>query len=181
MDVEFNAFSQGVSPGGLRNTTQIKILIEYLISTLTGKVTKQTILQALTTSSLVNYFEVLQCTYELIENGSILVDEEGQLSLSDMGKMTLRELVDSLPLTVRERAVADGAAYQLTERIHSAMSANIEADGDKFKVILKVYNNGETLMCITLQAADVEQAEQMKSAFLDDPAKLYSTVISLLS
>lgn len=181
MDVEFNAFSQGVVPGGLRNTTQIKILIEYLISTLTGKVTKQTILQALTTSALVNYFEVLQCTHELIENGSIVVDDEGHFSLSDMGKMTLRELIDSLPLTVRERAVADGTAYQLTERIHSAVSANIEADGDKFKVVLKVFNNDETLMSVTLQAADVEQAEQMKSAFLNDPAKLYSTVVSLLN
>ena len=88
MDYDSNAFTQGVSPGGLRNTAQIKLLIEYLVSRLDEPLTADIAVEALTKHMLANYFESVQAVDELTENGSLLRDESGILTLTDKGRRT---------------------------------------------------------------------------------------------
>ena len=68
MDNEFNAFSAGVEPGGLRNRTEIKILITFIVSRLKEPIKDVAMLEALQIHGLANYFEATQALDELLTN-----------------------------------------------------------------------------------------------------------------
>ncbi|MGN1478253.1 MAG: DUF4364 family protein, partial [Acutalibacteraceae bacterium] len=54
----YDAFSQGVEPGGLRSKNEIKILICYLICKMDSGLTKQQLSDIIVSKGLANYFEV---------------------------------------------------------------------------------------------------------------------------
>ena len=60
IDNEFDAFSGGVSLGGLRNTTHIKILVTYLVKKIKEPMKDSMIIEALQVHELANYFEAVQ-------------------------------------------------------------------------------------------------------------------------
>lgn len=180
MDNEINAFDEGVALGGLRNTTQIKLLVEYLVSSLDEPITEEMTVQALTIHSLANYFEAVQAINELINNGSLVRDSDGYLGITPAGADSLRELLGVLPVTVREKAMADAVALQMKARINGQTSATVSPVDGGYNVNCRVLNNGKPLMELNIFAADTEQAEDIRERFLDDPARLYSAVISAL-
>ena len=63
--MERDAFTAGVEPGGLNSTNEIKILCCYLISEMQRPVPHDLLVEALTVSGLVNYFEVASAISEL--------------------------------------------------------------------------------------------------------------------
>ena len=65
MHNEFDAFSQGVEPGGLRSKTQIKLLINYLVENIKEPINTSVIIEALQLHGLANYFEVTQAIDDL--------------------------------------------------------------------------------------------------------------------
>ena len=73
---EFDAFSEGVEPGGLRNRMQIKVLITFMVSRIKEPIRDTMLIDALQTHGLANYFETTQALDELLENG-ILVMADG--------------------------------------------------------------------------------------------------------
>ena len=179
MDYDSNAFTQGVTPGGLRNTAQIKLLVEYLVSRLDEPLTADTAVEALTKNMLANYFESVQAVDELVGNGSLLRDENGILSLTEKGKRTLAEIGGELPASVRERALADAAAIQLRKKLEGTTDTKIEQTDDGYNVTCKVLHKDKVLLSVTLHAVDYEQAEKIRDAFNSDPAGIYGSIISL--
>ena len=57
MDNEFDAFTQGVEPGGLRSRMQIKLLITFIVSRAGEPMKDSMIIEALQLHGLANYFE----------------------------------------------------------------------------------------------------------------------------
>ena len=180
MDYDSNTFTEGVSPGGLRSTTQIKLLIEYLASALDEPLTKEVAVEALTMHMLANYFETVQAVEELLKNGSLRKAEDGTLQLTDIGRETLSELFGELPASVRERALADGAAVQLRKRIEGSTVCKIEPADSGYNVICQILHKDNVLMGLTLHAVDYEQADKIRTSFNDNTAKIYGQIISML-
>ena len=56
MDNEFNAFDAGVSLGGLRNKTQIRILIAFLVKSVKDPLSESMAIEAVQAHGLANYF-----------------------------------------------------------------------------------------------------------------------------
>ena len=179
MDYDSNAFTQGVSPGGLRNTAQIKLLVEYLVSRLDEPLTADIAVEALTKNMLANYFESVQAVDELVANGSLIRGEDGVLTLTDKGRRTLAEIGGELPASVRERALADAAAVQLRKKLEGMTDTKIEQTDDGCNVTCKVLHKDKVLLSVTLHAVDYEQAEKIADAFNSDPAGIYGSIISL--
>jgi hypothetical protein len=179
MDYDSNAFTQGVSPGGLRNTAQIKLLVEYLVSRLDEPLTADIAVEALTKNMLANYFESVQAVDELVANGSLIRGEDGVLTLTDKGRRTLAEIGGELPASVRERALADAAAVQLRKKLEGTTDTKIEQTDDGCNVTCKVLHKDKVLLSVTLHAVDYEQAEKIADAFNSDPAGIYGSIISL--
>ncbi|MBQ6467431.1 MAG: DUF4364 family protein [Clostridia bacterium] len=177
---EINAFGEGVIEGGLRNTTQIKILIEHIIDSLKDPITPELAVEALTLNGIANYFDITQAISELIETGNIVQAEEDALHITSKGIESLRELLSDIPASVRERGLADAAAVQLRHRNAGSNSAVIVKSGEGYNVICTVLHNGHPVMSLTLYTADFVQAENVKNKFMEDPTKVYSTVISTI-
>ena len=72
MQNDFDAFSQGVELGGLRSTTQIKLLINYVVANIKEPVNLNIIIEALQLHGLANYFEVTQAMLKyFIKKGAL--------------------------------------------------------------------------------------------------------------
>ncbi len=179
MHNEFDAFSQGVEPGGLRSKTQIKLLVNYLVASIREPISTSTIVEALQIHGLANYFEVTQAIDDLIENGN-LSESDGMLYITPKGVIALGELSEELPNSVKETALADAMKLILLEKRESENTVDIKKTENGYFVTFKVMHKDLPLMELTVYAADLEQAEQLKSNFLKDPAHVYSTISASL-
>ncbi len=179
MHNEFDAFSQGVEPGGLRSKTQIKLLVNYLVANIKEPMSSSIIIEALQIHGLANYFEVTQAVDDLIENGN-LSEADGMLYITPKGVISLGELSEELPNSVKETALADVMKLIVLEKRESENTVDIKKTEDGYFVTLRVMHKNLPLMELTLYAVDLEQAEQLKSNFLKDPAHVYSTVAASL-
>ncbi len=179
MNNEFDAFSAGIEPGGLRNTTQIKVLINYILSKTAEAVKDTLVIEALQLHGLANYFEITQALDELIESGN-LINSDGELTVAPKGIIAANELADELPVTVKETALADLINLKMLEKREGENSVEIENCENGYNVTFIISHKGSKLMTLTVYAADSEQAMALKRNFLKDPAHVYSTVITSL-
>ena len=108
-----DALDAGIRPGGLRSKQDIKILICYILEKTGLKLSCQSLEQALISSQLVNYFEVSDCISDLIAKGNLKIEDE-YCVLTSSGSRIAAELEESLPPSVRDRAV--GTALSLYEK-----------------------------------------------------------------
>jgi hypothetical protein len=176
---EFDAFSEGVEPGGLRNRMQIKVLITFMVSRIKEPIRDTMLIDALQTHGLANYFETTQALDELLENG-ILVMADGYVYITPKGALSVDELARELPKSVKETAVADALKIQLLEKRESENTVDIKKTETGYLVTVRVIHKDEPMMELTVYAADSEQAEQLKHNFLKDPSHVYSTVVASL-
>lgn len=179
MHNEFDAFSQGVELGGLRSKTQIKLLINYAVASIKEPVSTPIIIEALQLHGLANYFEVTQAIDDLIENGN-LSESDGMLYITPKGVLSVGELSEELPSSVKETALADAMKLMLLEKRESENTVDIKKTENGYYVTFRIMHKDISLMELTVYAADFEQAEQLKGNFLKDPAHVYSTVAASL-
>ena len=71
MDLEYDAFDEGIEPGGLRSRNEIKVLICYLLKSIEQPISKQLINEILQENGLANYFEINQAVSDLVKAGSL--------------------------------------------------------------------------------------------------------------
>ena len=180
----YDAFFEGVEPGGLRSKSEIRLLICYIICKIDSGITKNQLTEILCRKSLANYFEISQALSEVIRNGNIRsdFDENGEeiLSPTELGKANTAQLEDDLPYTVKETAL--NAAVEMMTRFKRERENNIEIvpHGNGYDVTVSVMDGDDRLLSVTLFVADSEQAQAVKEKFLRDPVKFYSTVVALL-
>jgi predicted transcriptional regulator len=178
MDNEINGFDEGVAAGGLRNTTQIKILFEYLADALEGEADRYTLIQAVLLHSLANYFEASQALDELVEKGNLEKDENGALTLTETGKSSLDALLPDLPFSVREIAYADAKLIQKRERIKKSNKVEINKTENGYETVCRVFHGDEKLMTVSLYAPDLQAAIDIARKFDADPGKYYSQILA---
>ena len=121
---EFDAFSEGIEPGGLRSRTQIKILITFMVNKIKEPLKDTLIIEALQIHGLANYFEVSQALDELIDNGN-LSTADGFVYITPKGSLSVDELSQEIPKSVKETAVADALNLQLLEKRESENTVDI--------------------------------------------------------
>ena len=115
--MEFDAFSAGVSLGGLRNKNDIKLLICYILASIDHSLSKEDIVSVLQQYNLANYFEINSALSELIESENIKKDPENSnlYTAAESGKIISSQLSSSLPISIRDKAIK--AALSLLSKI----------------------------------------------------------------
>ena len=179
----YDAFFEGVEPGGLRSRNEIKLLICYIICKIDGGITKNQLTDILCRKSLANYFEISQALSDVIRTGNIrseFDDGEEFLYPTELGKANTNQLEDDLPYTVKETAL--NATVEMLTRYKREQENNIkiEPHGSGYDVTISVMDNDDKLLSVTLFVADYEQAQSVKEKYLRDPVKFYSTIVALL-
>lgn len=181
--VKYDAFAGGIEIGGLRNMLEIKILICYILECVKIPMKRNQICDSLQKTGLVNFFDTNSAIDELLENGTICEQEyagETHLVVTEKGGNSALALENTLLPGVRDRAVK--AALNIVSRARSERENNVKIEkvDDGCNITFEIQSSGINLLSLTLNVADVLQAEQLKDGFLDDPGALYSDIIERL-
>ena len=88
----FDAFSAGVEIGGLRSKNDIKILICYLLKSISTPLSEEDIVSVLQENNLANYFEVVSAFEDLKNMNNIYSYDKNELySVTETGKLCKRK------------------------------------------------------------------------------------------
>ena len=160
-----DAFTAGVRPGGLTNSTEIRLLLCYLVKN-AGPITRTEIENALMEEALVNYFEI----------GSCLDD------IARQGRKVAQELAYDLPRSVREKAVAAVLRSQTWARKEAEYSARISEKADGHcSVRCQVKALDSELFCLDIGTPDRLSAEMVKKQFILKGNEIYQMLITKLT
>lgn len=178
-----NASTAGVKKGGLISQAQIRILICYILDTLKEAVPAKQLSEQLHFDGIANYFEVDDAFGALLKNGQIEAADtlEETYIITEKGSRAAEELRTSLPFTIRE--VACSIAVKLLNKIKNSKEYNIEIVECKngYNVICSSEENGIKMMSASIYAADIQQAQCMKAAFLERAGKVFKDIIDTLT
>lgn len=179
----FDAFMEGVAPGGLRSRTDIRLLILYLLEQTDAPVPVRIISDVITDQELANYFEAMDAISELKENGNLTVsNEDGQESLviTDAGRAAVTYVEEDLPKSVRERALSATEHFLRLARHARENLVEVTPSGDGFNVCFSLKTGDTKLMELNMFVVSKEQAELLKNNYLEDPTHLYSSILTAL-
>lgn len=182
--MEYEAFSGGVEPGGLRTTYEINILICYLLKTVDAQFTKAQLTEILQRDGLVNYFELANSLNELVKLGQVTVTKndagENCYGITELGALACSTIERTVSVAVREKAVK--AALRLMKKVERERKnkAEITKVDDGYIVTMRILDYGSDLMELKLFLPDANQAALVKRQFMNDPQLLYKGVLSLL-
>ncbi len=182
--MERDAMSAGVNPiGGLFSIAEVRILICYILSSIGHPVPARQLAETLHHEEIANYFEVVDSMSELQKSGHIeCCDEKEDLYIATQkGKDTADTLKTSLPLVVKDRAYA--ATLKMVSRYRNAKETDIKVsrEGDRTFITCSALDGTGSFMSVKLMVTDEEQALFIKEKFIDNPSKIYSEIISLLT
>ena len=179
--MEHDAFTNGVEPGGLLNSREIRVLVCYMLNSMDEPMDRRSIVEIVFSEGIANFFETEAAIEELVNLGNLTEDENGFLELTPVGKEASETLVSRLPFTIRTRAVE--AAVKLMTRKRRAKDTRVEFQQLDVGVAVtcSIDRTEHPMMSFTLRVADMQQAELIRERFLDDPVIVYRLLISLLS
>ena len=182
--MEFDAFSAGVEPGGLRSQSEIRLLLCYLLKSVELPLSRSMILSVIQDSGLANYFEAAAALEELRESGSLVVAENSSdptYRIAQQGAMVADTLAERLPVSVREKSVS--AALSLLSRTRREQENKVVFRKQKKGLLVQCHiSDGDCdMMSIDLRVPDLLQAELVKKRFQSDPSAFYTAVLALLT
>lgn len=183
--MEYDAFDAGIELGGLRSRDDIRLLVCYLLKSIDAPMTRQMLNDAMQEDGLANFFEVGQAIEELLKTGNItadILDDEEVISVTEKGREAAELLQTSLPKTVREKAV--NSAIRLTTRAKIERENKIEVkkeDGGGYTITFTLFDRDTEMMKLSIYVVDSLQLETVKQNFINDPVKVYSSIITSLT
>lgn len=179
----FNTFDEGVSLGGIRSKTEIRILICYLFTSVKQPMSKETVVEALLERGLTNYFEASSCFDDLLKSGNIqsLENNPNLFEATANGKLISEQLEDSLALTVKERAIECAMTLLEKEKKEKENKVLIEKCSNGYNVKCIISGGDMELMSVSLFLADMEQARIVKKNFYKNPQLIYKIMLSAMT
>ncbi len=181
--MEFNAVSAGVAPGGLVSSSEIKVLICYILKSVKEPVPATKLCELLNYEGIANAFEVSDNIENLLNNKHIVcVDKvENTYTTTDSGNSIAETLKASVPISIREKACL--ATFKMLSRIRNTKETDIAItrEGDNTFITCSALDNESTVISVKLLVTDENQAISIKNKFLDDPSGIYSKIIDLFT
>ena len=179
--MEFDAFTGGVDPGGLRNRADIGILICYMLDSIDQPFLQKDLVEIIQENGLANYFEIISSISELVKCRNITYTDQEQttLRITENGRLISRQLNTNLSLSVRQKAA--GATVQFMERRKTETENPVtirKAEGGGYQVNFRVTDGMRDLMSLTLFVPDLSEANAVKRSFHKNPQRLYSIVLA---
>ena len=175
-----SSFTEGVRPGGLTTSREIRILLCYLIDNIKPPVTRRQIELALLEAQLANYFVLADSMAQLAEQG-LATEEGGAFSLTSAGRTVAKTLGDELPRTVREAAVEGVLLMQHHATQAAAYQSEITSTGSGRMVACSITDISGPLFKLELYLPDDLSAEMAKTRFAQNGDDVYRLVLAGLT
>ncbi len=166
--------------GFIRDKTEIKILILYILNRLPRPVDMATLAELALCDDGVNYFDFADALHELVSTQNVAAIDDKYL-ITSKGVAIGAEIEDALPYTVRL------AVDRSTRKLSSVLrrSAMIEAVHDEKEdgscvVKLSLADGIGRIMTLEILTGSRKQAEYMEKKFRRNAEELYVKIAGLL-
>ncbi len=182
MDIEFDAMTAGVKPGGLNSKHTIRVLLCYIINSVGKPITQQQLHRAIVATELANLFEFGDALSRLEQNKLIVKDQDDGYTVTDDGKLVAETLHTEVPLTVREQAY--NAAINCLEYSNITEQVNIKIvkiNDEEYQVNCKLLNATKEVLNFTMSVGEPELAEHIKDRLTNSGGLLYSCMLATLT
>ena len=180
--MEYDAFTGGIEPGGLRSKNEILILICYLLSSVNTPLSKEDILGIMQSNGFANYFEVTDALSELASNGNLSCDGNPPLYMAtSQAKMIAGQLDNALPRSIREKAVAAAMNLLASAKREKENQVEIQKTEKGYNVTCHVSGGNLELMRFSLYVPDNRQAKMVKKNFQSAPQNVYQLMLALVT
>ena len=179
-----SAFTFGVKPGGLTENTEVRILLCYLIKTVSpmAPLTRPEIEQALLGEQLVNYFELAGSLADLEDQGLVTVDENGGYHITPKGVSVTDELgFDLLPRSVRETAIRAVIRAQQWVRKAAQHQTQVTKTDQGYVVHCSINELGSEVFGLSFTLPDPLTAEMVKNAFIEKGSEIYALLLETMT
>ncbi len=179
----FDTFDEGISLGGIRSKTEVRILICYLFTSVKEPMTKETVVEALLERGLTNYFEASSCFDDLVKSGNLapLKEDSKLYTATQNGNLISEQLEDSLALTVKERALECAMSLLEKEKTEKENKVIIEKLDNGYNVKCTISGGDIELMSVSLFLADADQARIVKKNFYKNPQLFYKVMLASMT
>ncbi len=179
-----DAFTGGVRPDGLKNKSDIKVLVCFLLSQCSQPLSRKDLTDIILDRGIANYFEASDAISSLIRHENVVVKEnelDGALAVTESGRIIADTLYDALPLTIREKSL--DAMSKLVNRRHVSKQnkTKIEACDKGYHVTCTVNDGSMETMSVKIYVPTYNYATVVRDRFLDDPETLYRAVMAQLT
>ena len=167
--------------GFIREKVDIKILVLFILKHLPAPVDGPMLLELTMCDNAINYFDYMECLYELQETGHI-IERDHRYEITDLGRETLVETESDLPFTIRRKAGASAqrAAKILSREAMIQTGHERRTDGSA-DVLLALSDENGQLMKLEIHAGSEEQAKQMEQRFRKNAEALYLRITGILT
>ena len=183
--MEKDAAGAGVAPvGGLFSTAEIKILICHILTELQAPIPSESLVNMLHYEGIANGFEVSDAFHALESSGLISTvtdDDEDCFIITQQGKSINETLNDSLPNTVKRRAL--NAARKMVARRVNAKNSDIQLthEDDSTYITCTALDGSRPLLSVKMLITDDAMGARIKNRFLEASPEICSAVIDLLT
>ena len=178
--MEYDAFTGGVAPGGLRSKSDIRILICYMLKSVNAPLSGDDIIKVLQEKSLANYFEASDALSALVSLGNVTREEDNTYVLTKRGKSVADDLEQLIPSSVRDKAVAAATALLASAKMERENVATIVRTENGYNVTCHISGGEMELMSLTVYVPDLYQAREVKKNFHRDPQRVYNLMLAAL-
>lgn len=181
--MENDAMSAGVLNGGLFNTTEIRILICYILNAIKEPVPASMLANILHFEGIANGFEVSDAISSLTESEHITpVDQDEEYyEITDSGRRVADELESSLSLTVKKRAYI--ATLKMLAKIKNARGTRfcLSNENGHSYLTCSAVDGKITLIEVKMLIPDEKSGTYIRERFLENPSEIFSDIIEKLS
>lgn len=179
--MEYDAFTGGVAPGGLRSKSDIRILICYMLKSVNAPLSGDDIIKVLQEKSLANYFEASDALSALVSLGNVTREEDNTYVLTKRGNSVADDLEQLIPSSVRDKAVAAATALLASAKMERENVATIVRTENGYNVTCHISGGEMELMSLTVYVPDLYQAREVKKNFHRDPQRVYNLMLAALT
>ena len=166
--MEYDAFTGGVAPGGLRSKSDIRILICYMLKSVNAPLSGDDIIKVLQDKALVSL-------------GNVTREEDNTYVLTKRGKSVADDLEQLIPSSVRDKAVAAATALLASAKMERENVATIVRTENGYNVTCHISGGEMELMSLTVYVPDLYQAREVKKNFHRDPQRVYNLMLAALT
>ena len=169
----------------LREMSDIKIFILYLMKNIGYPLDFNTISDMAVQDEFVNYFDFAECFAELLDAGHVIEESNGgspTYVVSEMGRRVAEELKTSIRGIIREKSLRSALRMLSFKRRGAKLRSETEirADG-RYNYNCAIVAKSGDVMNIELVLDSKQLCEKMDINFRDKPDIVYRGLIALLS
>jgi hypothetical protein len=159
--------------GVLKNNTDVKIFILFLLNALRYPITQEELTDILIADGFVGEYDVAACFSELCEMGHIYhakVDGQETYMISATGIEASAGLEDSLFSVVRTRSLQTATRYLSLRRRGADVEAKVtRLEDGRYSVFCRASDKSGEIASFSLTIASQGEAERIRRHFIENP------------